>query len=94
MNVQALHIKEDGTINQIVPKNGTDFSLEELQKAVDGLIEIVNLKNGEIMVVNEEGKFTKQLNPCATFIAHMHKAIAANDYIAGDVVFCPSEMVK
>lgn len=94
MNVQALHIKEDGTINQIVPKNGTDFSLEELQGYVDGKIEIVDLRNGDILVVNEEGKFTKQLNPCSTFIAHLQQAILGRDYIAGDVVVCPSEMVK
>lgn len=94
MNVQALHIKEDGTINQIVPKNGTDFSLEELQGYVDGKIEIVDLRNGDILVVNEEGKFTKGMNCFATFVGHSTKSLFTNDYIAGDVVMCPSEMVK
>lgn len=91
---KAYYIPVEGEPNIIAPQNGTDFSLEELQKAVDGLIEIVNLKNDKIMVVNEEGKFTKQLNPCATFIAHLQHAILGRDYIAGDVVVCPSEMVK
>lgn len=87
-------MKQNGDVEIIRPQNGEDFALEELQKAVDGLIEIVNLKNDKIMVVNEEGKFTKQLNPCATFIAHLQHAILGRDYIAGDVVVCPSEMVK
>ena len=39
------------------PKNGTDFSLEELQSIVGGYIEIVHLDDDEfIMVVNEEGR--------------------------------------
>ena len=35
----ATLIKADGTIEEIKPKNGTDFQLEELQKYVDGNIE-------------------------------------------------------
>ena len=91
---KAYYIPVEGEPNIIAPQNGEDFSLEELQKAVDGYIEIVRLMNDLILVVNDEGKFTKPMNVIATFIAHTHKAIAANDYIAGDVVVCPSEMVK
>ena len=32
----ATLIKADGTQTEIQPQNGTDFSLEELQKYVDG----------------------------------------------------------
>lgn len=87
-------IKENGDVEVIRPQNGTDFSLEELQKYVDGLIDIIDLNNGNIMVVNDEGKFTKQMNPFATFIALTRHAIAPRDYVAGDVVLCPSEMVQ
>lgn len=50
----ATLIKADGTRTEIQPKNGTDFKLEELQEYVDGYIEIVNLRNGEILVINED----------------------------------------
>ena len=52
----ATLIKADGTRTEIQPKNGTNFKLEELQEYVDGYIEIVNLRNGEILVINEDGK--------------------------------------
>lgn len=90
----SLLSKQNGDVEVIRPQNGTDFSLEELQKYVDGLIDIIDLKDGNIMVVNDEGKFTKLMNPFATFIALTHHAIAPRDFVAGDVVLCPSEMVK
>lgn len=52
----ATLLKSDGTRKEIQPQNGTDFKLEELQAYVDGYIEIVNLQNGEILVINEDGK--------------------------------------
>lgn len=56
----ATLLKSDGTRKEIQPQNGTDFKLEELQAYVDGYIEIVNLQNGEILVINEAGTET----PC------------------------------
>lgn len=90
----ALHISEGGHIERVTPANGSDFALEEVQKLVDGYIEIVYLKNDWIMIVNEEGKYTKGENYSATLLAHMHGAIGAHDYICGDVVLCESEMLK
>ena len=55
MRQAAILIKCDGTATGIVPVNGRDFSLEELQGMVEGLIEIVPLTENVIMVVNEEG---------------------------------------
>lgn len=52
------------------------------------------LKNGKIMVLNDEGKFTKGIKAAATFLAHIHHSVAPRYYVAGDVVVCPSEMVK
>lgn len=91
----GLLIKADGTIKRVAPKNGTDFSLEELQGFVEGLIEIVDLRNGNILVVNEEGKLTSlECNILATLEARQHHAILQNDVIFGDVLKCASEMVK
>lgn len=83
-----------GTTQQVVPANGTDFQLEELQKYVGGYIDIIRLNDSTIMVLNDNGKFDCELNQFATDLAHNNHAIFDSDYISGDVVVCPSEMVK
>jgi hypothetical protein len=90
----ATLIKADGTRREIQPKNGTDFKLEELQAYVDGYIEIVNLRNGELLVINEEGKYIYDTNNAATDLAHEHHALFPGDYINGDVVLCKDEEVQ
>ena len=90
----ATLIKADGTRTEIQPENGTDFKLDELQAYVDGYIEIVNLRNGEILVINEEGKGRYELNEAATDIARQHRALFAWDFIVGDVVLCKDEEVQ
>ena len=89
----AYLITEHDEIKEIMPKNGKEFELEEVQKYVDGYIEIVRLSDNQIMIVNEEGKFSKGYNQIATAVAELHHAIQANDYIAGDAVICPSKML-
>lgn len=91
--VNAYLITEKCEVSQITPKNGEEFELEEAQRYVDGYIEIVHLTEKQIMIINEEGKFTKNCNQIATAIAHLHNAIGRGDYIAGDVVICPSKML-
>lgn len=90
----ATLIKADGTIQEIKPKNGTDFQLEELQIYVDGYIDIVNLHNGKILVINDNGKNFYPVNHRVTEIAHTNNAIFPFDYIAGDVVLCEDEEVQ
>lgn len=91
--VNAYLITEKCEVSQISPANGKEFKLAEVQKYVDGYIEIVKLNDEQIMIVNEEGKFTKGCNQIASAIAHLHRAIGQYDYIAGDVVICPSKML-
>lgn len=56
----AVLMKVTGEIETVFPKNKKEFTLEELQGYVGGLIEIVPLpeKDGETLavIVNEEGK--------------------------------------
>lgn len=94
MNEGALIIKTDESVTPIVPVNGGDFTLEELQKHVGGRIEIVRLTDQAIMVINEEGKDALPLNPMATVMAKATCSIFPWDYIAGDVVMCHTDMVK
>lgn len=94
MNQGAILIKSSGATAGIFPANGTDFKLEELQGYVDGYIEIVRVTDKVIMVINEDGKDVLPVNVMATVLAKAQRAIFPGDYICGDVVMCPSEMVK
>ena len=65
----AQIIKSNGQTTEVTPKNGTDFSLEELQTIVGGWIEIVNLRDGRLLCLDEEGKLKgKERNHVATDI--------------------------
>lgn len=90
----AYIISESGGVREIKPKNGTDFSLEEVQNAVDGFVEIVYLNDKQIMIINEEGKYTKKCNQVATAIARLNRVLFKFDYISGDVILCPTGMLK
>lgn len=83
----AKIIKVNGDVIDTEPKNGKDFKLSELQKIVNGYIEIVYLKNNDILVVNEEGAINgSKLNLKASKIY--------GSPIFGDVLHCKSKEVK
>lgn len=85
--------KTDDTITTVEPKNGTDYSLEELQEIVGGHIEILSLNDEEIMVLNEEGKILGlDLNDNATAI--ISEAGYWDDFIVGDVLVCKNDEVR
>lgn len=90
----GMIITMDGLVRDARPSNGCSFNLEECQQVVDGYIEIVYLQPDMVMVINEEGKFTKEPNSVATMIARAHNAICPNDYIAGNCLICKNEEVK
>ena len=92
--MKVLLITTDASVTEFVPANGRDFTLEELQKGVEGFIEIIYLTENTIMVVNEDGKRRLNQNMIATVIAKWFNAIFQQDYIAGNAVMCQSDMVK
>ena len=88
---RAKLYKTDGTILEVVPSNGTDFQLNELQAMVDGYIEIVSAGKGKIMVIDEAGKLkNKPLNNACTMI---FMQAGYYDTIVGDALVCDDEMV-
>jgi len=89
-----LLITPEASVTEFVHANGRDFTLEELQKGVEGCIEIIDLTDKTIMVVNEDGKGRLYPNMMATVIAKGCRAIFPHDYIAGNAVLCASDMVK
>jgi len=89
----ALIIRANGTTEEVFPSQGKEFTLEELQKAVDGHIEVVPIRNpvlsDKVMFCDEEGKLkNKPFNFEAT-----KQAMILNDVIVGDVILCePGEV--
>lgn len=81
----------DGREEFIEPKNGTDFTLEELQTIVDGHIEIVQIGDERIMVVNEEGRL---LNLPHNYTASRITSALGIVNIVGNVLVCHTSMVK
>lgn len=80
-------IKPDGSVEPYPPK-GKTYTLEELQKAVGGYIEILHPPDPKLlMVVNEEGKL-KGLpnNDEATRL--MGENLLPGDYIVGNALVC------
>ena len=88
----ATIIKINGEKENIQPSNGKVFTLEELQKAVNGYIQLVPIKEGEyvgkLMIVDEEGllKATPQLNKEASKIV--------SQPIVGQVLIIDRDQIK
>lgn len=82
----AKIIRPDGTEIEVKPKNGTDFSLEELQSIVEGYIEPIYYEHA-VMVVNEEG-FMKNLKP------NWKATEIAQQIIVGNVLICAYDQIK
>lgn len=92
--MKAKLLKANLDVIDVTPKNGTDFSLEELRGFVGGHIEIVPITHNQIMVVNEEGKLNGlPVNALATNAIFLARP-AFCDVIVGDALICDSEMVK
>lgn len=90
---KAYYLSDEGDVSVIEPANGTDFQLDEVQPLVDGYIEVISLNDKQIMILNDEGKFTKPRNQLATDIAWHNGAIHSRDYICGNAIICPQEML-
>lgn len=54
-------VKNTGTIREIKPMNGSDYSLQELQHYVGGNIETIELGTDKLLIVDEEGKIKNKL---------------------------------
>ena len=81
-------IKPDGTVTTVYPRDGKEFSLEELQGLVAGYIEHVLTRTGKHMFINEEGRLQNlQLNPIATFLYRCYSPATGNA-IVGNALVC------
>lgn len=90
----AQLIKSSGHTSEVLPGNGKFFTLQELQSFVGGYIEFRHM-DGEIMVMNEEGKLMGlPNNEEATKTLLELKAISSDDYVVGDVLICNRKEIK
>ena len=88
----AKIIYTDKEAEDYTPKNGKTFELDELQGIVGGWIEIVRLKDGRIIVIDEEGKSKdKAVNIPATNI--LRRDHYTTDYIVGTAIVCDADMI-
>lgn len=83
----ARWMKANGETIEVQPKNGTDYSLEELQGFVGGYIEIILVGDDSYMVVNEEGKLMG-------LPVNIKASGMARDVIVGDVLVCGTDEIK
>jgi hypothetical protein len=82
----ATLYKTNGETIQVSPKEGSTFTLEELQGYVEGYIQLVPTQSGDYIVVNEEGiLYNLPFNSNASSEFQMG--------LVGNVLLCsPSEM--
>ena len=94
--MKAKLLKVSGEVMEIEPKNGTDFTLDELYEHLQcSLVEVINLNQDDIMVVEEEGKWASNVvNVNATVLAQENRAITSWDYIAGNAIVCNRQMIR
>ena len=89
----AVIIKECGTTKDLVPNDTKAFTLKEMQEIVGGYIEMIHLKNGDIMVINEEGKLNAlRINDDATQI--FQENFGDTDVIVGNVLLTSAKFVN
>jgi len=86
----AQWIKANNETSTVTPTSGSTFKLEEMQEFVGGYIQLVHASNGDVIVLDEEGKIKeKPINRIATELyEHGHL-----DPIVGDVLVCASDEV-
>lgn len=89
----AKIVYPDKESEDYTPKNGTAFELEEMQKIVGGYIEVIRLKDGRLMIVNEEGLLHGlPVNIEATNI--LRRDHSTTQYIVGNAIVCDADMVE
>lgn len=90
----AILYKENGTQEEVIPKNGKDFKLAEVKRFLNGgYVEMVSLGNSEVMLLDEDGKNKGlETNPDATkrFQAYYGKV----DVIVGNALVCKRSQFK
>ena len=84
--------KTNGEVIETSPKNGKNYTYEELREIVGGFIQIIFLKD-KFMIINEEGKLNNlPYNDNATVL---YRANFRNttDFIVGDALLSGKDKI-
>lgn len=88
---KATFVPAVGRAKNVLPKDGKTFSLDELQKFVDGYIEILFIGN-KAVVVNDDGwQRNLPVNQVAT---KMYRNNGGASAIVGNVLVCDKNMIE
>lgn len=92
---QARLLHVDGRIEPVQLKDGSCFSLAELQSFVGGYFEILRPESnhGVLLIINGEGK-PLHLPPNALASALWASVALADDFIVGPALLCHPSMIK
>ena len=85
-------VTSSGTMREISPMNGEYYKLHEMQYYVGGYIETVNVGNGKVLVMDEEGKLKGKLPNKIATVWLLTEGI--NDWIAGDAILIDRKHIK
>lgn len=90
--MQATLFKIDGTNKRVTINSFVEARSMVCNFDPNGLAQIIKLGDGNIFLIDEEGKLKNYLiNPEATNIAHLNEAIYPHDCIFGDVLLFEDE---
>jgi hypothetical protein len=85
--MEAILYRLDGTKSRIRVNSFMEASKLVSNYDPNGLAEVVRLNNGEILVIDQDGKLKNySINEQATSLAHLHDAIYPHDSIVGDAL--------
>ena len=96
----ATILYANGKTETVIPKNGKWFTLKEKQDIVGGHIEIIPSREGNWLVINEEGKLEgKPLNEQATLLYAYGFLFKdgrpfVHDVVVGDVLYCTEDELE
>ena len=88
----AKIIYTDKEAEDYTPKNGKTFGKTEVQRIVEGFIDVIRLNDGRVIIVDSQGKaLNKTVNIPATNI--LRRDHYTTDYIVGTAIVCDVDMI-
>jgi hypothetical protein len=101
MKRKAYILTTGGDIKLTAPKNGSDFTLDELKAAIGGgYIEIVRIPPDRLMVVDDDGKVKDPPLPINERASRLYCGGRTPDFsnpydtINGDALVCHESQIK
>jgi hypothetical protein len=85
--MEAILYRLDGTKSKIRVNSFVEARKLVCNYDPNGMAEVVRLNNGELLLIDEDGKFKNySINKQATSLAHLYEAIYPHDCIVGDAL--------